>query len=142
MTAPTLSDDANGPGIPAGPEARPVLYLGRCPAKGCRARARIALPGRRRKTVRYIAHGIRVEYETTEPAVLLDTPTGRALVTFDELAARRWLPQCVEHRRPLRFARLEGTYDASKVCNARCMGAAGPSCECSCAGANHGGRWG
>ena len=143
MNSPTLFD-APGPGTDAGPDARPapVLYLGRCPAKGCRSRARIALPGRLRRTVRYMVYQQRVEHDVLDPAALLDTPTGRRLVTFDELSARRWLPQCVEHRRPLRFAKLEGTYNGEKPCNARCMGASGPSCECSCAGANHGGRWG
>ncbi len=33
---------------------------------------------------------------------------------------------------------LRGTYSERKECNARCMGATGPLCECSCAGANHG----
>jgi len=143
MTAPSLFDAATGPGTPAGPEPRPVLYLGRCTAKGCRARARIALPRLRRTVERRVSsYGERYELEHHEPAVLLDTPAGRGLVTFAELAARRWLPECIEHRRPLRFAKLEASYDAEKVCNARCMGAYGPSCECSCAGRNHGGRWG
>lgn len=28
----------------------------------------------------------------------------------------------------------------TKPCDARCMGAVGPSCDCSCGGENHGGR--
>ena len=98
-----------------------------------------ACPGVRPQDVR------RVDYHplTAGPAAHLDNlTTGRRLVTFDELAARRWLPACVEHRRPLRFAKLEGTYNGEKPCNARCMGASGPACECACAGANHGGLWG
>ena len=27
---------------------------------------------------------------------------------------------------------------STKECDARCMGAVGPSCDCSCGGANHG----
>jgi hypothetical protein len=38
-------------------------------------------------------------------------------------------------------APVAGTYNPAKVCNARCMGATGPACDCSCGGANHGGRW-
>lgn len=34
-----------------------------------------------------------------------------------------------------------GKYVAGKVCNAKCMAATGPSCECSCAGKNHGASW-
>ena len=30
--------------------------------------------------------------------------------------------------------------DGGHVCNARCMSATGPSCECRCRGENHGGR--
>jgi hypothetical protein len=35
-------------------------------------------------------------------------------------------------------AALDGKVDMSKVCNAKCMGACGPACECSCGGKNHG----
>ena len=30
--------------------------------------------------------------------------------------------------------------ESTKECNDKCMGAVGPSCECSCGGRNHGGR--
>jgi hypothetical protein len=33
---------------------------------------------------------------------------------------------------------VKGVLVESKPCGSRCMGATGPSCECSCAGANHG----
>lgn len=36
---------------------------------------------------------------------------------------------------------VEGRYNPGRECNAACMGARGPSCECQCAGANHGGGW-
>lgn len=45
------------------------------------------------------------------------------------------------HLHPL-VAEVNGTYFEDKVCSARCMNATGPSCECSCAGMNHGGRHG
>lgn len=31
-----------------------------------------------------------------------------------------------------------GKYKPEHVCNAKCMTSSGPSCECSCGGANHG----
>lgn len=33
---------------------------------------------------------------------------------------------------------VEGRYNPERKCDARCMGAVGPSCECSCGGKNHG----
>ena len=33
---------------------------------------------------------------------------------------------------------VAGTFDPGKECNARCMASTGPSCECRCAGLNHG----
>lgn len=35
-----------------------------------------------------------------------------------------------------------GKYNPDKVCSAKCMSATGPSCECSCAGKNHGSSYG
>lgn len=38
-----------------------------------------------------------------------------------------------------RYASLvQGKYNPDKKCNARCLSATGTSCECSCAGKNHG----
>jgi hypothetical protein len=34
--------------------------------------------------------------------------------------------------------RIEGVYSDSVKCNAKCMNATGPSCECQCAGEHHG----
>lgn len=33
---------------------------------------------------------------------------------------------------------IEGRHNPAIVCDGRCMGATGHSCECSCGGANHG----
>lgn len=35
---------------------------------------------------------------------------------------------------------VNGVRNERVACNARCMGAVGPACECSCGGENHGGR--
>lgn len=34
--------------------------------------------------------------------------------------------------------KLAGKFRADKICNAKCEGACGPTCECSCGGKNHG----
>lgn len=47
--------------------------------------------------------------------------------------------ECCEQTVPL--SALHGIFNAQKPCDGRCMGAAGPSCECSCEGANHGRMW-
>lgn len=36
---------------------------------------------------------------------------------------------------------LKGRFNADIPCNAKCTGARGHSCECSCGGANHGSQW-
>lgn len=36
---------------------------------------------------------------------------------------------------------VRGVLVADKNCNSRCMGSTGPSCECSCAGQNHGANY-
>ena len=33
---------------------------------------------------------------------------------------------------------ISGKFNPEKGCDGRCMGATGPSCECSCGGENHG----
>jgi hypothetical protein len=33
---------------------------------------------------------------------------------------------------------VDGKFNAGKECNAKCMAACGPSCECKCAGKGHG----
>lgn len=35
---------------------------------------------------------------------------------------------------------LDATYNPVKECSARCTGATGPACDCSCGGENHGSR--
>lgn len=47
--------------------------------------------------------------------------------------------RCPDHRVfTLDFRPLKATYNPAKECNARCMGAIGPACDCSCGGENHG----
>lgn len=48
---------------------------------------------------------------------------------------------CIFHRHPLGWKMVNGTYSERHKCNAKCTGAIGPDCECSCGGANHGADW-
>ena len=45
---------------------------------------------------------------------------------------------CDDHNVWLKWSQLEGRYSDKKECNGVCMGATGPSCDCSCGGENHG----
>lgn len=47
--------------------------------------------------------------------------------------------RCPEHpRHMMRVRVVEGKYNADHVCDSRCTGAIGHTCECSCGGENHG----
>lgn len=47
---------------------------------------------------------------------------------------------CREHKQELRWRMIKATISESHICNAKCTGATGPNCECSCGGKNHGGK--
>lgn len=49
-------------------------------------------------------------------------------------------PKCQDHIRTAHT--VDGTYNPDRTCDARCMGAVGPACSCSCGGENHGGKFG
>jgi hypothetical protein len=64
----------------------------------------------------------------------------RVVVPFQAIGNAR--PACPDHGdRLVRGARVDGTYNAEKKCNAACRNARRADCECSCAGANHGDGW-
>lgn len=68
-----------------------------------------------------------------------ETPDGlQALATYRQACAEGQI-RCACGGR-LEVAELKATYNEAKPCNARCMGATGPACDCACAGINHGGR--
>jgi hypothetical protein len=65
--------------------------------------------------------------------------------TMNTISAKAWYdlnntnqtcPAC--GRFAVRGKLVVGTFNATKVCNARCMGATSPACECNCDGENHG----
>ena len=45
---------------------------------------------------------------------------------------------CDDHNTFLTWNQLKGRVNPNKECNGVCMGAVGPSCDCSCGGENHG----
>ncbi len=46
--------------------------------------------------------------------------------------------ECPEHKRPVYFEPVNYKHKEGHKCDARCMNARGPNCECSCGGENHG----
>jgi len=46
--------------------------------------------------------------------------------------------QCPNHPGMLTWRELKAKVTEEKECNGVCMGAVGPSCDCSCGGENHG----
>lgn len=66
----------------------------------------------------------------------------RVVVELTNAQASRTLNEkheCVNgHRTYLRWDSLNGKYSAKHECGSRCMASTGPSCSCTCGGANHG----
>jgi len=87
-------------------------WFGRCPVRGC-------------KTHRVVAgsfvDGVLIHYTGANRAELIGIGA--------------W---CTEHNHWLTWNQLRGTVKPEKACNGVCMGAVGPSCDCSCGGENHG----
>lgn len=48
---------------------------------------------------------------------------------------------CVKCNRMMDFGALRGSYNEDVKCNAKCSGARGHDCVCSCGGKNHGIGW-
>lgn len=46
--------------------------------------------------------------------------------------------ECQGCKRPTFGQAINGRFNAAKRCDARCIYAKGPNCECACGGANHG----
>jgi hypothetical protein len=75
---------------------------------------------------------IKTVKETTEALALVD---GRLFEISNGFA---YLPCRGGCGRVRAAFSIDGKFNAGKACNAKCMGACGPSCECRCAGKNHG----
>lgn len=75
------------------------------------------------------------------PAVLVQGCTWKRHKNGSVLIA---CPRCDDTTRGTRaglviLKPLKAHLNTEKACNARCMNATGPSCECACGGVNHGG---
>jgi hypothetical protein len=110
------------------PQTKHLHYLGKCRAKGCNAIVRITVPMMAIKVREYPFNGH--SYERTK------------WVPSDQYG-RYWIPHhlgmhCVKHHWPIFFTPINGKYSPRHRCDARCLNAMGPNCECSCGGENHG----
>jgi hypothetical protein len=111
----------------------PIRYLGKCQVKRCQTKRAIE-PGTAR--TRLFPGGV---------LTVLDE-SGRDWPLYeigdrDQVKAMRDAGfVCAEHDVVVWFRPGRFTYNPEKVCNAACMGAVGPACDCSCSGSNHGGN--
>jgi hypothetical protein len=110
-----------------------LQYIGRCTAKGCSHATRIARAG-----VQELDSDRWAKSATTGEKVYV-TPDG---ASYDRarpfiLNGVRVSARCPEHG-VYGLSPINGRLVPEHVCDARCTGATGPRCDCSCAGANHG----
>jgi hypothetical protein len=101
-----------------------AAFIGRCRAKGCRSAVRAEAGV---ENVRSAASAIRFEERAAGIAA------GEAVVFGNNGVVAR----CGEHG-IYQLKALQGRVVEERSCDARCMGATGASCDCSCGGANHG----
>ena len=107
--------------------AKAHYYLARC--KRCGGRSRLSLAPK--VTTVYAGYG------RTERRYDYELPNGAKLQGgYDKLH-----PTCLCGR-VVEFKRVVGVFNDKKECSPKCMAAHGPSCECHCAGENHGASWG
>jgi hypothetical protein len=120
----------------------PLRYFGKCAVKGCKHRRVIqesshpkleavsSLNGRNGKflvvrgTADNSVYGLYFVGWKANDQALLDAGLG-----------------CPEHGKTVVYTGGKFSHNPRKVCNARCMNATGPSCDCSCSGENHGAKW-
>ncbi len=68
----------------------------------------------------------------------------QSLCRNDETGKPVWIEQdynCPGCGRDAIAKTVEGRFSETHLCNAKCTGATGPSCDCSCGGKNHGGSY-
>lgn len=104
-------------------------YIGKC--KVCKRAVSTLLPG---KVNQRTEHAYGYERVRRWVEVLVWTSTGLA-----DWAGTVECPGC---EKPVAVVAVSGKHNPDHPCDARCTSAKGPSCECSCGGANHGADWG
>lgn len=108
-------------------------WIGRCPAKGCKCVIHVDIPMiRERWTETHHNHAHGYSYPVPKSRNYPDNQFGQYFMPSHLALA------CVTHRRNLAWTPINGRFVETHVCDARCMNAIGPNCECSCGGANHG----
>jgi hypothetical protein len=113
-----------------------VKALFRCTVKGCRFAARTDVAAERQTCrTRYSWMNDRGSYEHSDSAEWTRTVTARGWYQLADV-------QCPDHGgRKVKADVVEGKQNDDVKCNAACLNARRASCECQCAGANHGGSW-
>lgn len=110
-----------------------MIYIGKCSTKGCGEATRV-----RFEDVQHLDSG-RFAKNAAGEKVLLDELSlkaydrERAFILNGVAVSAR----CAEHG-VYRLRPLNGRTVEAIKCDARCTGATGPKCDCSCGGANHG----
>lgn len=110
-----------------------AYWIGKCPVKGCSCRLHIEVPMMLdRWTEVHHNHAFGTSREVPKSRQYPANPFGKY-----------WMPSalaqhCIFHKREIRWVPVNGSYSESHKCDARCMNATGPNCECACGGANHG----
>lgn len=100
--------------------------FGRCTHPGCKTRTVTNKP------LEFRHNGIQLNmslgYQGAPAQWWIEAMTSLGLLCPHHHAARMY------------WTSLNGTYNADKRCSAKCTGATGPACDCSCGGENHGSR--
>ncbi|MDL4812761.1 hypothetical protein [Actinomadura opuntiae] len=107
-----------------------IRYFGKCPVKGCKTRR--VVDGDKRMAVKI--DGRWTSLNAYEYAGF----TGERRAEFIATMRAHDLV-CGAHEKFLRWEGGRFTYNPEKSCTPKCEAAAGPRCDCSCRGANHGG---
>ena len=110
----------------------PQWYIGKCPAKGCKHRTHIDS----RELGRADARGRGPDGKPRWVDMTTGQPYDKERPGWYNGVAP-WA-QCPEHGKLYRLQLVKGSYREDIKCTSRCWNATGPSCDCSCGGANHG----
>lgn len=118
--------------VTATTDSRTIRYFGKCSTPGCKTRRIVdADPG---GTIWHNGRDLdmyRPGYGWTKNQAAEHAEYATAMTALDLV--------CVEHQKFLRWEAGDFSYNPGKECNAKCMNAMRPSCDCSCGGDNHGG---
>lgn len=109
-------------------------WIGRCPSKGCAVCLHVDVPMIRERWTQTLWN------HSALPAFSFEEHQSRV---YSAINGPSWGPSwldlhCMTHKREIRWTPVNGSYSEEHVCDARCMNAKGPNCDCSCGGANHG----